>query len=164
MASTSESSSSSPAPSSDTHEQVRSQSLYDAVAKRSRADRFLNPSSVNQRTGKHHSTRHAPPETVLADRWRRQLKRSREDDATDDESEDIKLMKAELVVPSHRNEALPNSVFSHVTIVLNDRICWRRCINMSPTFTISRDWRMYVRNNLTRPPFWQWVSYILSNF
>lgn len=102
--------SSSPTGSSDAHRQVRHQSLYDAVAKKSHADRFLDQSNA-KKSGKHRSARSAPPETVLAERWRRQVKRNRGGDVTDDENEDIKLMKAELVVPSHRNEALPNSVF-----------------------------------------------------
>jgi hypothetical protein len=56
-----------------------------------------------------------PPESVLASRWRRQTKSSGDggDDDIQRENEDVKLMQAGLIVPSHRNEALPDSVLIH---------------------------------------------------
>jgi hypothetical protein len=86
--------------------------VYDAVAGQAYQDRFLDASHVIKRTGKHRALRPNPPETVLASRWRRQRKRNRKGDLIDDDDEDdVKLMKTGLVVPSHRNEALPDSVF-----------------------------------------------------
>ena len=93
----------------------RHQSVYDAVAGKSRHDRLLNPSDGNKRR-KRSSSRAAPPESVLASRWHRQLKRLREedDDVDEDPDDDVKkLTQAGLVVPSRRNEALPDSVCSY---------------------------------------------------
>lgn len=92
--------------------------MYNAVSGQAYQDRFLDPSHVIKRTGKHRALRPNPPETVLASRWRRQRKRNRKGDLIDDDDEDddVKLMKSGLVVPSHRNEALPDSVF-HMVIV-----------------------------------------------
>ena len=106
IASSSESESPSPSlPSSpEPRKEVRYQSLYDAVADRSRKDRFLNPPS-----SKTAPSRAAAPETILASRWRRQLQRSGENVLED---EDVKLSEAGLVVPSDRNEGLPDSVVS----------------------------------------------------
>ena len=89
---------------------VRHQSLYDAVASQSGGDRFRNSSRVDARTGKHKTSRPVAPETVLASRWSRQVKRKREANGGADGNEDVKLMEAGLLVPSHRNEALPDSV------------------------------------------------------
>jgi hypothetical protein len=93
--------------------------VYDAVAGQTYQDRFINSSLVIKTTGKRRALRPNPPETILASRWRRQRKRNRNGDLieNDDEEDDVKMMKAGLVVPSHRNEALPDSVF-HMVIYL----------------------------------------------
>jgi len=89
---------------------IRHQSLYDAVTSQSGGDRFRNPSKVDHRTGKHKTSRPVAPETVLAGRWRRQVKRKGGVDGDVDDNEDVKLMEVGLGVPSHRNETLPDSV------------------------------------------------------
>jgi hypothetical protein len=91
---------------------VRHQSLYDTVSGQSSVDRFLNLSKVDARTGKHKPSLPVAPETVLTNRWNRQIKRKREVNGGTDynEDEDVKLMETGLVVPSRRNETLPDSV------------------------------------------------------
>lgn len=93
----------------------QNQSLYDAVAGNSREDRFLN----SRRTDRPRTSRAVPPETVLAYRWRRNRQAKRDDDEDEDEEleelmgdedEDVKMMQAELLVPSDSNGALPHSV------------------------------------------------------
>ena len=94
----------------DSQEEARRQSVYDAVASKSSGDRFRNHSKVDARTGRRKTSRPVAPETVLANRWSRQIKRNGEAVGGADDNEDVALMKAGLVVPSHRNEALPDSV------------------------------------------------------
>jgi hypothetical protein len=112
--SSSESSFDTPSPSlttsSEPPKQVRYQSLYDAVADRSKADRFRDPSKVDPRTGKHPYTRAAAPESVLAGRWRKQTKRTGKEVEEEEEDVGVKMARAGLLVPSHRDEALPDSV------------------------------------------------------
>ena len=53
-------------------------------------------------------TRAVPPETILASRWQHKLRRA---GVVKQDIDDVKMMQAGLVVPSLRNEALPDSVF-----------------------------------------------------
>ena len=102
---------SSDAPTSTTRKPLtkqRRQTVYDAVARKSAPDRFLNAKKRNPRSGKLGSTRPVPPETILAYRWRQQLQHAKIPDRVDD----VSMMQAGLVVPSHRNPALPDSVLS----------------------------------------------------
>ena len=88
----------------------RKQTVYDAVARKSGHDRFLYSSKSISKTGKFVHTHAVPPETILASRWQHQLRRA----GVADEIDDVKMMQAGLVVPSQRNEALPDSVGSFV--------------------------------------------------
>ena len=61
------------------------------------------------------TARAVPPESLLAHRWRTQAGRARTNPVvvesdTGEEEEDVKMMLAGLIVPSHRSDALPDSV------------------------------------------------------
>lgn len=89
----------------------RQQTIYDAVARKSCRDRFLYSNKSISKPGKYVHTRAVPPETILASRWQLQLRHA----GRHEEIDDVKLMQAGLVIPSQRDEALPNSVLSSVT-------------------------------------------------
>lgn len=88
------------------------QSVYDAVARRSQPDRYLRRPRVNPETGQLWGGRPVAPEEVLADRWRRQLKRLGEvdDEDNDDIDKHTKLTQTGLALSGERDEALPDSV------------------------------------------------------
>jgi len=80
---------------------------------------------------------------VLTCRWRRNRQNThgaeeREDEDENDElddillndDDDVKMMQAGLLVPSERNEALPDSVRLGRKLETDYRTCWRQCINM----------------------------------
>lgn len=92
-----------------TRKETRHRTLYDAVARKSREDRFLNVSKVNKQTGRHSATRAVGPDSILAYKWRTQAKANGKGDE-ELEDLDVRLMQAGLVVPSQRNDALPDSV------------------------------------------------------
>ena len=93
-----------------TRRETRHRTLYDAVARKSQEDRFLNISNVNKQTGRHSATRAVGPDSILAYKWRRTQAKANGKGDEELEDLDVRLMQAGLVVPSQRNEALPDSV------------------------------------------------------
>jgi hypothetical protein len=105
----------SPEPENPPAKRKRHQTLYDAIADRSRHDRFVNPNKYDKKTGKHQPTRPAPPESILASRWRQQKKYHAGNGGIDNEDENVELSRAGLSLPTAWNDALPDSVVSGIS-------------------------------------------------
>ena len=129
----------------------RHQTLYDVVANRSRHDRFVNPNQYSKKTGKHNKTRPVPPESVLVNRWRQQLKYKNVSKGFDEEDEQVELSQAGLIIPATPNNALPDSVLSP-RLLSDPRIYSQRFINTQQTSIVFRGWKRSALANSMRLP------------